>query len=93
MCVYHNVFILTVATEWIGVAQRSYAACLSQVLAAVGQVMFLAIVYFVRDWRLDQFIMAGPLAFVVIYIWYVCSCLKPLQCSSVILHLFGRICK
>ncbi|KTG31559.1 hypothetical protein cypCar_00026423 [Cyprinus carpio] len=25
-------------------------------------------VYYVRDWRLDLFIMAGPLAFVVVYI-------------------------
>uniref|UniRef100_A0A673FMN8 Solute carrier family 22 member 13-like n=1 Tax=Sinocyclocheilus rhinocerous TaxID=307959 RepID=A0A673FMN8_9TELE len=58
-------------TEWIGVAQRSFAACLSQVLAALGQVMFLAVVYYVRDWRLDQFIMAGPLAFVVTYIWFI----------------------
>uniref|UniRef100_A0A671NLI5 Solute carrier family 22 member 13a n=1 Tax=Sinocyclocheilus anshuiensis TaxID=1608454 RepID=A0A671NLI5_9TELE len=62
---------IILATEWIGVAQRSYAACLSQVLAALGQVMFLAVVYYVRDWRLDQFIMAGPLAFVVIYIWFI----------------------
>ncbi|KAI2667536.1 Solute carrier family 22 member 13 [Labeo rohita] len=62
---------IILATEWIGVAQRSYAACLSQVLAALGQVMFLAVVYYVRDWRLDQFIMAGPFAFVVIYIWFI----------------------
>ncbi|XP_016386349.1 solute carrier family 22 member 13-like [Sinocyclocheilus rhinocerous] len=62
---------IILATEWIGVAQRSFAACLSQVLAALGQVMFLAVVYYVRDWRLDQFIMAGPLAFVVTYIWFI----------------------
>ncbi|XP_056331308.1 solute carrier family 22 member 13 isoform X2 [Danio aesculapii] len=62
---------IILACEWIGVAQRSYAACLSQVLAALGQVMFLAVVYFVRDWRLDQFIMAGPIATVVIYIWFL----------------------
>ncbi|XP_073705799.1 solute carrier family 22 member 13-like [Garra rufa] len=62
---------IILATEWIGVAQRSYAACLSQVLAASGQVVFLAVVYYVRDWRLDQFIMAGPLASVVIYIWFI----------------------
>ncbi|TRY53839.1 hypothetical protein DNTS_002795 [Danionella cerebrum] len=62
---------IILATEWIGVAQRSYAACLSQVLAALGQVMFLAVVYFIRNWRIDQFIMAGPLAFVVIYIWFL----------------------
>ncbi|XP_073704342.1 solute carrier family 22 member 13-like [Garra rufa] len=62
---------IILATEWTGVAQRSYASCLSQVLAALGQVVFLAVVHYVRDWRLDQFIMAGPLVFVVIYIWFI----------------------
>ncbi|KAK2901036.1 hypothetical protein Q8A67_009151 [Cirrhinus molitorella] len=69
--IYEATIVTDVTTEWIGVAQRSYAACLSQVLAALGQVVFLAVVYYIRDWRMDQFIMAGPLAFVVIYIWFI----------------------
>ncbi|XP_051990279.1 solute carrier family 22 member 13 [Xyrauchen texanus] len=62
---------IILATEWIGVTQRSYAACLSQELGALGQVIFLAVVYFVRDWRKAQFIMAGPIGFVLLYIWFI----------------------
>jgi len=32
---------------------------------------------------MDQFIMAGPLGFVVVYIWYICICF----------FTFGWICE
>lgn len=70
-CLYHHDFVFVVATEWTGVAQRSYGSCLSQVLASLGQVVFLALIYYYRNWRMCQFIMAGPIGFVVLYIWYV----------------------
>lgn len=60
------------ATEWIGKTKRSYASCLTQVLAGVGQCIQAGIVYFMRDWRIAQFIMGAPIVFVAVYIWYVC---------------------
>nr|XP_055059911.1 solute carrier family 22 member 13 [Misgurnus anguillicaudatus] len=62
---------IILATEWVGVTQRSYASCWSQLLGAVGQVVILGLIYFVRDWRLCQFIMTGPIGFVTLYIWFI----------------------
>ncbi|KAA0719165.1 Solute carrier family 22 member 13 [Triplophysa tibetana] len=62
---------IILATEWTGTAQRSYGSCLSQVLSSLGQVVFLALIYYLRDWRMCQFIMATPIGIVVLYIWFI----------------------
>uniref|UniRef100_A0A3B5BMT9 Solute carrier family 22 member 13-like n=1 Tax=Stegastes partitus TaxID=144197 RepID=A0A3B5BMT9_9TELE len=58
-----------ILTEWIGVSKRSWGACLSQLFAAVGQVVLAGMIYLVRDWRLAQFLTASLLAVVAIYIF------------------------
>ncbi|XP_039900846.1 solute carrier family 22 member 13-like [Simochromis diagramma] len=57
------------ATEWIGVSNRSWGACVTQLCGAVGQCLLAGMIYFVRNWRLAQLITAAPLALVAIYIW------------------------
>ncbi|XP_039458676.1 solute carrier family 22 member 13 isoform X1 [Oreochromis aureus] len=59
------------ATEWIGVSNRSWGACVTQLCGAVGQCILAGMIYFVRNWRLAQLIMAAPLALVAIYIWFI----------------------
>uniref|UniRef100_A0AAY4A3D2 Major facilitator superfamily (MFS) profile domain-containing protein n=1 Tax=Denticeps clupeoides TaxID=299321 RepID=A0AAY4A3D2_9TELE len=59
------------ATEWIGMKKRAYAACLGQVMAALGQCILVGIVYFIRDWRTAQFIMGAPILLTCIYIWFI----------------------
>lgn len=68
-----NCGLLFLATEWIGVSRRSWGACVSQLFGAVGQCILAGMIYFVRDWRLAQFITAAPLAVVAIYIWCALS--------------------
>lgn len=64
-----NAIIL--ATEWIGVSKRSWGACLSQIFFAVGLCTLAGVTYFIRDWRVVQFITAAPLGVVAFYIWYI----------------------
>ncbi|XP_030630549.1 solute carrier family 22 member 13 [Chanos chanos] len=67
----YRVNCIVLATEWIGVKKRSYASFLTQVLGGVGQAVLAGIIYFVRNWRIAQFVMAAPIAVVACYIWFV----------------------
>ncbi|CAB1326802.1 unnamed protein product [Coregonus sp. 'balchen'] len=62
---------IVLATEWVGVTRRSYASCLSQTFGGVGQCILAGMIFFIRDWRLAQFVMAAPIAVVAVYIWFI----------------------
>ncbi|XP_034147229.1 solute carrier family 22 member 13, partial [Esox lucius] len=62
---------IVLATEWVGVTRRSYASCLSQTFAGVGQCLLACMIFFIRDWRIVQFVMAAPTAVVAVYIWFI----------------------
>ncbi|XP_042185538.1 solute carrier family 22 member 14-like [Oncorhynchus tshawytscha] len=62
---------IVLATEWVGVTKRSYASCLSQTFGGVGQCILAGMIFFIRDWRLAQFVMAVPIAVVAVYIWFI----------------------
>ena len=59
------------ATEWIGITKRSLGSCGSQFFGAFGQAFLAVLIFFIRDWRLAQFVMAAPMGLVAVYIWYV----------------------
>ncbi|XP_064870505.1 solute carrier family 22 member 13-like, partial [Oncorhynchus nerka] len=62
---------IVLATEWVGVTKRSYGSCLSQTFGGVGQCILAGMIFFIRDWRLAQFVMAVPIAVVTVYIWFI----------------------
>uniref|UniRef100_A0A8C7N6C7 Solute carrier family 22 member 13a n=1 Tax=Oncorhynchus kisutch TaxID=8019 RepID=A0A8C7N6C7_ONCKI len=59
------------STEWVAVTKRSYASCLSPTFSGVGQCILAGMIFFIRDWRLAQFVMAVPIAVVAVYIWFI----------------------
>ncbi|XP_030219109.1 solute carrier family 22 member 13-like [Gadus morhua] len=64
-----NCIVLT--TEWIGITKRSLGSCGSQFFGAFGQAFLAVLIFFIRDWRLAQFVMAAPMGLVAVYIWFI----------------------
>ncbi|KAG7260251.1 hypothetical protein CRUP_037035 [Coryphaenoides rupestris] len=64
-----NCIVLT--TEWIGVRRRALGSCGSQLFGGFGQALLAMLVFFVRDWRMAQLVMAAPMACVAVYIWFI----------------------
>ena len=58
-------------TEWIGITKRSLGACGGQFSGAAGVAGMAGIIYFIRDWRLAQSVMAALMGVVAVYIWCV----------------------
>ncbi|XP_014870168.1 solute carrier family 22 member 13-like [Poecilia latipinna] len=63
--------VVSLGTEWIGVSRRSWGACITQLCGAVGQAILGGLIYFIRDWRLAQMVMAAPFAVITCYIWFI----------------------
>ncbi|XP_011484845.2 solute carrier family 22 member 13 [Oryzias latipes] len=58
-------------TEWIGPSQRSWGACATQLFGALGQSVLAGLIYYIRNWRMAQFIIATPFTVVSVYIWFI----------------------
>lgn len=78
--------IVLAGTEWIGVSKRSWGACITQLCAAIGQAILGGMIYFIRDWRLAQFVTAAPFAVIAFYIWSVWT-----MCTFLLFFAFIRV--
>uniref|UniRef100_A0A3P9KGW4 Solute carrier family 22 member 13a n=1 Tax=Oryzias latipes TaxID=8090 RepID=A0A3P9KGW4_ORYLA len=58
-------------TEWIGPSRRSWGACATQLFGALGQSVLAGLIYYIRNWRMAQFIIATPFTVVSVYIWFI----------------------
>ncbi|XP_017276297.1 solute carrier family 22 member 13 [Kryptolebias marmoratus] len=67
----YRVNCIILSTEWIGMAKRSWGACVVQLVASVGQCVLAGVLYAIRDWRIAQLITSAPVAAVTIYIWFI----------------------
>ncbi|XP_061078623.1 solute carrier family 22 member 13 [Conger conger] len=67
----YRVNYIILATEWIGVAQRTYPSALCAMLGGVGQTALAGVAYFIRDWRSVQYVIASPWALFILYIWII----------------------
>ncbi|TNM98069.1 solute carrier family 22 member 13-like [Takifugu flavidus] len=59
------------ATEWIGVSQRSWGSCVTQLCGALGQCVLAGMIYFIRNWRVAQLVTAALHGVITIYIWCI----------------------
>uniref|UniRef100_A0A3P9KH22 Solute carrier family 22 member 13a n=1 Tax=Oryzias latipes TaxID=8090 RepID=A0A3P9KH22_ORYLA len=58
-------------TEWIGPSRRSWGACATQLFGALGQSVLAGLIYYIRNWRMAQFIIGTSFTVVSVYIWFI----------------------
>ncbi|XP_030368675.1 solute carrier family 22 member 13-like isoform X3 [Strigops habroptila] len=60
---------LALATEWVGVSQRSKAVLISHCFFAIGHTIIPGLSYGIRNWRLLQIAGSAPVFALFFYIW------------------------